>query len=42
MSDCRASKRVSRFFRKREVRQRLGRVSDPRQARGRRWALPQV
>jgi hypothetical protein len=35
-------KRVGRFFRKRAVREQLARVSDPRRARGRRWALPQV
>src|ERR671918_141130 len=35
-------KRVSRFFRKREVRGRLAQLSDPRSARGRRWPLLQV
>lgn len=35
-------KRISRFFRKRHVREQLAQVSDPRDPRGRRWALPQV
>lgn len=42
MSYSTFGKRVSRFFRKRSVRERLARVSDPRHPRGRRWALPQV
>jgi hypothetical protein len=33
---------VQRFFQKRRVRQQLAQVSDPRKARGRRWALPRV
>jgi hypothetical protein len=36
------SQRVSRFFRKRGVRERLAQVSDPRRAKGRRWPLPMV
>ena len=39
MSSSLFSKRVSRFFRKRHVRERWCRVSDPRHARGRRWGL---
>lgn len=35
-------KRVSRFFRKRGVREGLAQVSDPRGQQGRRWRLPQV
>jgi Transposase DDE domain len=42
MSYSIAFKRVSRFFRKRGVRRQLAQVSDPRRARGRRWALPRV
>jgi len=34
--------RVSRFVRKRGVRERLGQVSDPRSSRGRRGTLRQV
>ncbi len=42
MSYAIAFTRVSRFFRTRGVRQQLAHVSDPRKARGRRWALPRV
>jgi hypothetical protein len=35
-------KRVSRFFRQRSVPERLAQVSDPREARERRWSLRQV
>ena len=34
--------RVSRFFRKRGVRERLAQVADPRDRRGRKWALSRV
>lgn len=42
MSYSTLCKRVRRFFRKRDVRAQLSRVSDPRRARGRRWPLLQV
>jgi Transposase DDE domain len=42
MSYSTFSKRVRRFFRKRRVQEQLAQVSDPRQARGRRWPWRQV
>jgi hypothetical protein len=42
MRDATLGQRVSRWFRQWGVRQPLAQVADPRQARGRGWAMPQV